>query len=55
MVLGVAYLYVYIHIQHAKAIGAQFFLLGGKLIVVWGQFGQKVPRGGMGGIMDGFG
>lgn len=36
------YLYVYLKILYAKAIRAQILLLGGVLVVMQAQFGQKV-------------
>lgn len=40
----VAYLDAFVKIPHAKVIGVQFFLLGVKLVLVPGQFEQKVGQ-----------
>lgn len=37
-----AYVYVFIKIPHAKVIEAYFTLLGGKLVLMVGRFGQKM-------------
>ena len=37
-----AYVFVSIHIPHAKLLGAYFTLMGGRLVLVLGRFGQKM-------------
>ena len=53
--------YVFIKIMHAKVVKAQFYVLGGVLVLVWGSFGKKSIVGFirktwtiLGECMDGF-